>query len=88
MLSSSDGSPCDSVTLGHWSGKVRYKTGMSITDNLVYWICYINPQSAKFNKKKIIHLKLCLAFATHKFKLVRITHNNLIRDQTFANLEV
>ena len=35
-----------------------------------------------------IHLKLCLATTSHKFKWVKITHILLILDQTFANLDV
>ena len=34
------------------------------------------------------HLKLCLAIATHNFKWLKITHNCLIWDETFANLDV
>ena len=35
-----------------------------------------------------IHLKLCLATASHNFKWVKITHICLIWDETFANLDV
>ena len=35
-----------------------------------------------------IHLKFCLATATHNFKWAKITHISLFSDQTFAKLVV
>ena len=42
------------------------------------------------NKINLIftQLKLCLATATHNFKLVKISYMGLIRDQLFANLDI
>ena len=40
------------------------------------------------NDQFFIHLKLCLANATHNFKWLKITHICLIWAQIFANLDV
>ena len=43
----------------------------------------VNP----WYKKKITHLKLCLATATHNFKWLKITQICLIWDQTILMLK-
>ena len=54
---------------------------------LIYMFCAIRTM-LKCQIKIFTHLKLCLATATHNFKWVEITHNCLIWNKTFTNLDV